>query len=108
LALATTSSLDGHVADKRPIKHPKQPPKLIAIIKDLLFGPRTTRARHFCASNQLQIHGAKQQWAWEDKRLATDIPNAADLAPTLKSNQTPICPEGHGKHFLNAVSTHPQ
>ena len=49
------------------------------------------------------IDGAKQQWALENKKPASALPTAADIAPYMRSNTLPVCPAG-GVYTLNPIS----
>ncbi len=57
-----------------------------------------------CINNLRQIDGAKQQWALENRKSATAIPAATDIAPYLKN--LPTCPAG-GVYTMNAVEIPP-
>lgn len=58
-----------------------------------------------CINNLRQLDGAKQQWALENNKTATAIPQMSDLAPYLK-NASLVCPSG-GSYVLNAVNVVP-
>jgi hypothetical protein len=59
-----------------------------------------------CINNLRQIDQAKQQWALEKNKDATDVPTAQDLAPYFTTGTFPACPDG-GNYTINAVSTLP-
>jgi prepilin-type N-terminal cleavage/methylation domain-containing protein len=70
---------------------------------------RTQSQKNACINNLRQIDGAVQQWALENKQIATATPGATDVLPYLKS--ATICPSG-GTTFgdsyqLGAVSAKP-
>jgi chromosome segregation ATPase len=56
-----------------------------------------------CMSNLRQIDGAKQQWALENRKTATALASAQDLARYLPNNTMPNCPGG-GAYTINTVS----
>ncbi len=58
-----------------------------------------------CINNLRQLDGAKQQWALENSKSATAVPQMSDLAPYLR-NASLVCPSG-GSYVLNAVGTVP-
>ena len=62
--------------------------------------------RNFCINNLRQLDGAKQQWALENRKLATAIPTAQDVVVYLKDNAFPMCPAG-GTYTLNSVAVNP-
>lgn len=54
-----------------------------------------------CIANMKQLEGAKQQWALENKKTATDIPAFQDLIGENKYIRTmPVCPAG-GQYTLH-------
>ena len=59
-----------------------------------------------CINNLRQIDAAKQQWALEKNKDATDVPTVQDLAPYFKDGIFPVCPDG-GTYAINALSTAP-
>jgi len=56
-----------------------------------------------CINNLRVLDGAKQQWALENNKTATAVPQMTDLAPYLKFPSL-VCPGG-GTYSLNAVGT---
>lgn len=66
---------------------------------------RQTSQENACINNLRQIDGAKQQWALEKGKTATDVPTWDDLKPYLRG--IPHCPAG-GTYTINAVGTPPQ
>ena len=59
-----------------------------------------------CIGNLRQLDAAKQQWALEKGKNATDVPTAQDLLPYLKDGIFPVCPDG-GTYSINAVGELP-
>jgi chromosome segregation ATPase len=59
-----------------------------------------------CINNLRQLDGAKQQWALDKGKTATDVPTAQDLLPYLKDGTFPVCPDG-GTYSINAVGEFP-
>ncbi|MHB8520165.1 MAG: hypothetical protein ACYDH9_05355 [Limisphaerales bacterium] len=62
--------------------------------------------KNACINNLRQIDGAKQQWALENKKLASSSVPPEDIAPYLKGNLVPACPAG-GTYTLNIVGIVP-
>ena len=78
---------------------------LLAIaIPNFLRARETSRAKS-CKANLRQVETAKEQWAMDNKKAATDTPTIANLtADYLKS--TPACPSG-GSYTVGDMSTSP-
>ena len=57
-----------------------------------------------CINNLRQIDGAKNEWALEKNKKATDVPTKEDLLPYLRS--WPVCPQG-GTYTIGAVGDKP-
>ncbi len=55
-----------------------------------------------CIQHLRQLAFAKQQWALEFKKSATDLPTAADLSPYVPNLAGMTCPNG-GTYTINAV-----
>ncbi|MGB0581294.1 MAG: competence type IV pilus major pilin ComGC [Limisphaerales bacterium] len=57
---------------------------------------RATAQKNSCIANLKQIDGAVQQWALENKKIATDTYSLtqADLLAYMKSSRSPECPGG--------------
>ena len=68
---------------------------------------RGTAQQNACINNLLQIDGAKQQWALENKKTDTDTPTHEDLKPYLANKRFPICPAG-GEYTINPASKRPE
>lgn len=65
-------------------------------------------AQQSCIANMKQLEGAKQQWALENKKAATDMPTFQDLIGETKYIRVmPVCPAG-GQYILNAIQQLPQ
>ena len=47
-----------------------------------------------CINNLKQIEGAKAQWAFENRKNNTDVPQISDVTPFLQHGTTPECPAG--------------
>ena len=79
---------------------------LLAIaIPNFIRARETSRAKS-CQSNLKQINGAKEQWAIDNKKGATDAaPGTTDLAPTYVK-VFPACPS-NGTYAIGQVSTDP-
>jgi chromosome segregation ATPase len=59
-----------------------------------------------CINNLRLIDAAKQQWALEKSKIATDVPTAQDLLPYFKDGIFPVCPGG-GIYSINAAGEIP-
>lgn len=78
---------------------------LLAIaIPNFLRARETSRAKSCCA-NLRQIETAKEQWAMDNKKGATDEPGDTDLAPNY-IKQYPQCPSD-GTYTIGDMSTRP-
>jgi hypothetical protein len=55
---------------------------------------RDVSMQNACINNLRQIEAAKNQWALEHNKQATDTPTESDLTPYLKNHQFPQCPAG--------------
>lgn len=59
-----------------------------------------------CINNLRQIDAAKQQWALEKNKTATDVPTVQDLLPYFPSGAFPVCPDG-GTYSINSAGELP-
>jgi hypothetical protein len=55
---------------------------------------RDTAMTNTCINNLRQIEVAKNEWALENHKQATDTPTESDLLPYFKNHQFPVCPAG--------------
>ncbi len=57
---------------------------------------RTSTGKAVCAANLKQIDGAVQQWALENRKVATDTYSLSDttLLAYFKGSVLPVCPAG--------------
>jgi hypothetical protein len=71
---------------------------------------RQTSQVNACLNNLRQIDGAKQQWALENGKHASDVPTEADLKVYLGRGTAgvtfPVCPQG-GRYTINPVDKNP-
>jgi len=68
---------------------------------------RTTAQTNLCISNLRQIEYAKQAWAMEHKKEATDTPTPQELEAYLKKGFSTLkCPAG-GTYSINAAGEKP-
>ena len=68
---------------------------------------RNTAQMNACVSNLRQIDGAKQIWAQEHNKSATETPTAQELAPYLRVAFSGLkCPAG-GTYTINSVGEKP-
>ena len=80
---------------------------LLAIAVPNFIKARETSRTKTCLANLRQVESAKEQWAMEMKKGATDTPGWGDLvgaAGYLKAQ--PACPSG-GAYTINDVATSP-
>jgi len=71
---------------------------------------RTTAQKNSCIANLKQIDGAVQQWALEQKKVATDTYSltSAEIKAYMKGSRLPDCP-GSGTYAAGAnVSASPK
>ncbi len=80
-------------------------PLLLAIAIPNFVRARSVAQMNLCINQLQQIDSAKQQWALDNKKEATDVPTQSDLAPYLKRGM-PKCP-AEGIYTLNAVGEKP-
>jgi prepilin-type N-terminal cleavage/methylation domain-containing protein len=82
---------------------------LLAIaIPNFLRARESSRAKS-CQGNLRQMETAKEQWAMDNKKSATDTPTAANLVPTYMkgtSGVLPACPSA-GTYTIGDMSTRP-
>jgi hypothetical protein len=72
------------------------------------FGAQPATAQqpvNVCINQLRQLDGAKQQWALENRKAASDIPTEKDISAYLKDG-IPKCPAG-GSYTINAVELVP-
>ena len=79
---------------------------MLAIAIPNFVKARETAQRNACINNLRQIDAAKQEWALENHKTATDTPTEAEVAHYLKSGQFPICPQG-GDYTIGANAEEP-
>ena len=79
-------------------------PMMLAIAIPNFVKARETAMTNICINNLRQIEAAKQEWALENKKQASDVPTASDLTPYLKQSggQLPKCPAG-GEYKINSA-----
>ena len=80
------------------------PGLLAAIAIPNFVKARATSQENACINNLRQIDGAKNEWALEKNKKATDVPTKEDLLPYLRS--WPVCPQG-GTYTIGAVGDKP-
>jgi hypothetical protein len=67
---------------------------------------RTASQENACINNLRQIDAAKQEWALEKNKTATDVPTEDDIKPYLINSRMPVCPAG-GIYTIGAVGEKP-
>ncbi len=82
------------------------PGMLAAIAIPNFVKARATAQSNACINNLRMIDAAKQQWALEKNKAATDVPVESDLTPYLMNNKMPVCPQG-GTYTIGAVGEKP-
>ncbi len=80
------------------------PGMLAAIAIPNFVKARATSQQNACINNLRQLDAAKNQWALEKGKTATDVPTKEDLLPYL--GKWPACPQG-GTYTINAVGEPP-
>jgi hypothetical protein len=80
------------------------PGMLAAIAVPNFVKARATSQQNACINNLRQLDAAKNQWALEKGKTATDVPTKEDLLPYLRN--WPVCPAG-GTYTINAVGEPP-
>ncbi|MDO8683436.1 MAG: prepilin-type N-terminal cleavage/methylation domain-containing protein [Armatimonadota bacterium] len=83
---------------------------LLAIaIPNFLRARETSRAKS-CMANLRQVETAKEQWAMDERKAATDTPTAANLVTeymrSATDNTLPTCPSS-GTYTIGDMSTRP-
>jgi len=80
---------------------------LLAIAVPNFIRARETSRAKSCVANLKQIESAKEQWAMDNKKNATDTPTTAELYGADKYLKTePICPSG-GDYVEGNMATRP-
>ena len=82
----------------------------VAVVLPNFIKARATPSKAACIANLKQIDGAVQQWALENKKVATDTYSLSDttLLAYLKGSVLPVCPSG-GRYLPGlAVSGNPR
>ena len=67
---------------------------------------RETSRKNACINNLRQIDGAKQQWAFENRKSDEAVPGEDDIKVYLSKNLMPSCPGG-GTYTIGAVNADP-
>ena len=85
------------------------PGMLAAIAIPNFVKARATAQQNACINNLRMIDAAKQQWALETNKRATDIPTKEDLMPYLvgRYGKFPVCPQG-GTYTIGPVGKTPK
>ena len=68
---------------------------------------RTVAQMNTCISNLRCIDGAKQEWAFEERKQDTDIPSGSDLQPFLgrtAAGGLPSCPVDGANSFATSYA----
>jgi hypothetical protein len=82
-------------------------PLMMAIAIPNFVKARDTAQMNACINNLRQIDAAKNEWALENNKKATDTPTAQDLKPYIKGGFESLhCPAG-GVYTIGAVSNAP-
>ena len=84
------------------------PGMLAAIAIPNFVKARTTSQQNACINHLRQLDAAKNQWALEKNKTATDVPTKEDLLPYIggTQGQFPRCPQG-GTYTLGPVGEPP-
>jgi competence protein ComGC len=81
-------------------------PMLAAIAIPNFVRARDVAMMNGCVNNLRMIEAAKNEWALENNKKASDTPTQAEVAHYLKDSQFPVCPAG-GIYTIGAVSNAP-
>jgi len=81
-------------------------PLMLAVAIPNFVKARDTAQRNACINNLRQIDAAKQEWALENHKTATDTPTQAEVAHYLKDGRFPNCPQG-GTYTIGANAENP-
>ena len=70
---------------------------------------RATAQKNSCIANMKQIEGAVQQWALEQKKVATSTWTITEptLLPFMKGSLMPTCPATGGAYVGSTVGSNP-
>jgi hypothetical protein len=83
------------------------PGLLAAIALPNFAKARQTSQKNACINNLRMIQGAKQQWALERNKTASDVPSWEDIQPYMGRGKTMLrCPAG-GQYAIGAVGELP-
>jgi prepilin-type N-terminal cleavage/methylation domain-containing protein len=79
---------------------------LAAIALPNFVRARTTSQANLCIDNLRMIDAAKQQWALEQGRIGTAIPQGSDIQPYLGrgAGELPVCPIDPQNSFATSYS----
>ena len=80
------------------------PAMLAAIAIPNFVKARATSQENACINNLRQIDAAKNEWALEKSKSATDVPTKEDISPYL--HKWPVCPAG-GTYTIGSVGEKP-
>lgn len=84
---------------------------LAALAVPNFFKARERARTNTCINNLRLIDGAKQQWASEHNKTATDTPDETSLVPYIGrpgSQNLPKCADGAAPYVLNDLKTPPE
>ena len=68
---------------------------------------RTTSQQNACINNLRLVDSSKQQWALEQKKQTTDVPQGSDLEPYLgrgSNGELPACPVDPANAFASSYT----
>jgi prepilin-type N-terminal cleavage/methylation domain-containing protein len=79
---------------------------LAALCIPNLLNSRTRAQTNACIDNLRMIDGAQQQWALENGKTGTSVPQATDLQPYLGrgTGQLPVCPADSNMSFATSYT----
>lgn len=77
----------------------------VVILAMAFVSKRAQAQKAQCVSNLKQIQGAKESWALESKKGASDVCRAEDVTPYLKNSTLPICPM-RGSYEIGTIGGH--
>lgn len=108
LLRARVAKSEAAAADLRRLQQESAANQRKAIVAQTGAAMSDLAAKNACIANLRQLDGAKQQWAIDNKRNASDIPGPADLfGSRLYLKIEPTCPLGDGRYTLHSVGQNP-
>lgn len=77
----------------------------VIAIPDFVKSRNSARVK-MCVASLRTLHGAKQEWALNERKGESSIPGTAAIVPYLSANRMPVCP-ANGTYRLRRVARTP-